>query len=208
MSKRALTGGIIAVMLITTFFVWYFRVNGRPSASESLVIPSDWKHFSDPHGYVSLQIPPTWNSKVTGGSSFGGIQGSDQLTLISYLLQDAQANAGGDYSAIRIKLSVGPWTSDAMRRYMCQQHFPDAQPRQVGTLMGEESNNVIDLLTQRAYVRIAYTYPGAPGITSSGAMKLGEEPTPVSDAERAAGKHIIDLILSSFRAIPNQSMTC
>ena len=95
-----------------------------------------------------------------------------------------------------------------MRRYMCQQHAPDAQPRRVGTLLGEESNSAIDLLTQSAFVRIVYTYPGAPGVTSPGAIKVGDEPTPVSDAQRAAGKHLIDLILSSFQAIPNQLMSC
>jgi len=207
MNKWALASGIIAVTIIT-FTVWHFRGGGQSSAGESLSIPPDWILFTDPHGYVSLKIPPTWDSKVVGGSTFGNVQGGDQLSLISYSLQDSQANATNQYSATRIKLSIGPWPSEAMRRYMCQQRPFDAQPRLVGTLQGMESNSAIDLLTQAAFVRIVYTYPGAPGVTSPGMINLGDEPTPVSAAQSAAGKHIIDLILSSFRAFPNQLMSC
>lgn len=210
MSRWTIAGGIIAVILIITFTVWQFRGNSQHATGESLSIPSDWKLFTDPHGYVSFKIPPTWDSKVAGGATLGlgDVQGGEQLSLMSYSLQDSQANAISSVSATRIKLSVGPWPSESMRRYMCQQRPTDAQLHQVGTLQGMESNRTIDLLTQRAFIRIAYTYPGAPGVTSPGAIKRGDEPTPVSDAQSAAGKHIIDLILSSFQAIPNELMSC
>ncbi len=93
---------------------------------------------------------------------------------------------------------------------MCAHRLADlwkTQPYYIGSLTGDAYNGEIYVYTQKYFIIVAPFYPGEPGLSVSlPAINPSEPtPTPISSSVAAAGKTIIDEILSTFQAHPNQS---
>jgi hypothetical protein len=176
-------------------------------------IPTDWHLFEDPEGYFKIWIPPTWE-----GSVDGTINGYRDGNIFNGLIYGFAAPQRSTDVSTYVSLMVGiEYLPDDAHRRSLTQHPHSSRPatRPVGSLIGQDiSPTQIDLYTYRSFIRFNFVYPGVV-IRSTQPFRNGRTdppyvaPTPLitfGPDEFAEGKRIIDLVLNSFQAIPNEQL--
>jgi hypothetical protein len=195
-----LATGLIIVMTIIILGNWHLQ---RQNAA---IVPPGWRTYHDPSGLFSLAMPRSWQVSQYGSGDFGNNR--DQASFHGTFWQFGLLSSSNT-SYLYVVVEVYPIVDAMHRQYLCknspisqnenaiEQHLGNIGAYSIG-------NEQIGLLAQNAYFVIRMYYPGMPTVYSGQPSMR----TPVPSNAVAAGRQLVEQVAQTFRAIPDQGISC
>ncbi|HLZ24856.1 MAG TPA: hypothetical protein VKQ30_22270 [Ktedonobacterales bacterium] len=204
-----MASGLIAIMLILLFALAFWRLRPTPSQPQILpgdaVVPASWQTYRDPAGYFTIRIPPAWRasagtSQATMGDSTGSFSTQNEDVTVgtnTYLLLGTG-----------VGIYVQPIPNAYARQWMCRNTLGPLNTTLAGLPASYQSWTWL-LDTSAAHFQISTSFPGG-GSPHTSPVMTGKSlpPSPVPQATVSANEQLVQLVVSTFRPIPDVSLVC
>lgn len=198
--------GLIVVLAIAILGIW------QPWQASAASLPANWQTYRDPAGLFTVRIPSDWQVVQEGTSDFGNTRAQIDFPGISWEFGKPDSANPQTFTGPTLRVDVAVLTDARHRQFMCQTPpFPPGPTllaRHLGHVPVDDLgiNGQMVLYAQHAYIMLAAYYPGMPTISSH--PQGVPWPTPVPAAVAQADKQLIDQVVQTFRAIPDQLLAC
>jgi hypothetical protein len=203
----ALAGTLVAVVLVALFAVVFvlLRQPGSPGSLGILTsgapVPASWVTYRDPAGYFTIRIPPQWHATVSTSSGTYG----DRTGSYSYTAEDVSLSSGTSIlQEVGVDIYAEPISNAFARHFTCTARTGPFN----ATIAGQPATDLgwtWLLNTENAHYQISTPFSPHTSPMIPAGIPL---PTPVPQATVVAEQHLIALVISTFRPIPDTPLKC